>query len=216
MATSGERGRATLAALPVLTLPIVVLVGMRFGIVTDTEAAAAVWALIVTIMLSRGQMLRDLFGATVDAGRTAAAVLFILAAAGPLAWIIAESRVNLEIAGLSDSPLVVLLVINLVLLVVGCFHEPLPAMIVFRPTLIPIGADLGLDPVHFGMIVILNLMIGMLTPPVGLLLSISGAAGKVSVAAIIRRIWPFLLWSLVVLLAVMQVPELSPWLAGQP
>jgi len=222
VATLGERGRATLAALPVLTLPIVVLGGMRFGIVTDTEAAAvaAVWALIVTIVLSRGEMMRGIFGATIDAGRSAAAVLFLLAAAGPLAWIIAESRVNLEIAaaisGVSDNPLIVLLIINLVLLVVGCFLEPLPAMIVFLPTLIPIGADLGVDPVHFGMIVILNLMIGMLTPPVGLLLFVAGAAGKVSVAAIIQRIWPFLLWSLVVLLAVMLLPGLSLWLAGQP
>ncbi|WP_272005542.1 TRAP transporter large permease [Roseovarius sp. ZX-A-9] len=214
------QGKATLFALPVLTLPIVVLGGMRFGIVTDTEAAAvaAVWALIVSVFLSRELNARGIYSATVTAALSASAILFLLAAAGPLAWIIAESRINLEIAaviaGISDNPLVVLLAINVLLLLVGCFLEPLPAMIVFLPTLTPIGMSLGIDPVHFGMIVILNLMIGMLTPPVGLLLFVAGSAGNVPVAAIIRRIWPFLLWSLIVLALVVLVPGLSLWLPG--
>ncbi|MGR3313490.1 TRAP transporter large permease [Roseovarius indicus] len=214
------KGRATLTALPVLTLPVVVLGGMRFGIVTDTEAAAvaAVWALIVSLFLSRELKLGGVYQATVTAARSAAAILFLLAAAGPLGWIIAESRINLEIAaaiaGISENPLIVLLAINILLLLVGCFLEPLPAMIVFLPTLTPIGMSLGVDPVHFGMIVILNLMIGMLTPPVGLLLFVAGSAGKVPVAAIIRRVWPFLLWSLVVLALVVLIPGLSLWLPG--
>lgn len=214
------KGRATLTALPVLTLPVVVLGGMRFGIVTDTEAAAvaAVWALIVSLFLSRELKLGGVYHATVTAARSAAAILFLLAAAGPLGWIIAESRINLEIAaaiaGISENPLIVLLAINILLLLVGCFLEPLPAMIVFLPTLTPIGMSLGVDPVHFGMIVILNLMIGMLTPPVGLLLFVAGSAGKVPVAAIIRRVWPFLLWSLVVLALVVLIPGLSLWLPG--
>ena len=214
------KGRATLTALPVLTLPVVVLGGMRFGVVTDTEAAAvaAVWALIVSLFLSRELKLGGVYQATVTAARSAAAILFLLAAAGPLGWIIAESRINLEIAaaiaGISDNPLIVLLAINILLLLVGCFLEPLPAMIVFLPTLTPIGMSLGVDPVHFGMIVILNLMIGMLTPPVGLLLFVAGSAGKVPVAAIIRRVWPFLLWSLVVLALVVLIPGLSLWLPG--
>lgn len=214
------RGKATLVALPVLTLPIVVLGGMRFGIVTDTEAAAvaAVWALVVSVFLSRELNAGGIYSATVTAAHSASAILFLLAAAGPLAWIIAESRINLEIAaviaGISDNPLVVLLAINVLLLLVGCFLEPLPAMIVFLPTLTPIGVSLGVDPIHFGMIVILNLMIGMLTPPVGLLLFVAGSAGNVPVAAIIRRIWPFLLWSLIVLALVVLVPGLSLWLPG--
>lgn len=214
------KGRATLTALPVLTLPVVVLGGMRFGIVTDTEAAAvaAVWALIVSLFLSRELKLGGVYQATVTAAHSAAAILFLLAAAGPLGWIIAESRINLEIAaaiaGISENPLIVLLAINILLLLVGCFLEPLPAMIVFLPTLTPIGMSLGVDPVHFGMIVILNLMIGMLTPPVGLLLFVAGSAGKVPVAAIIRRVWPFLLWSLVVLALVVLIPGLSLWLPG--
>lgn len=214
------KGRATLTALPVLTLPVVVLGGMRFGIVTDTEAAAvaAVWALIVSLFLSRELKLGGVYQATVTAARSAAAILFLLAAAGPLGWIIAESRINLEIAaaiaGISENPLIVLLAINILLLLVGCFLEPLPAMIVFLPTLTPIGMSLGVDPVHFGMIVILNLMIGMLTPPVGLLLFVAGSAGKVPVAAIIRRVWPFLLWSLVVLALVVLIPGLSLWVPG--
>ncbi|WP_420726120.1 TRAP transporter large permease [Hwanghaeella sp. LZ110] len=216
-ASLAMRGRATLVALPVLSLPIVVLGGMRFGIVTDTEAAAvaAVWALIVSMVLSRKLTAGGVYEATRDAGISAAAILFLLAAAGPLAWIIAESRINLQIADaistISVNPLIVLIVINLLLLLVGCFLEPLPAMIVFLPTLVPIGDNLGVDPIHFGMIVLLNLMIGMLTPPVGLLLFVSGAAGEVSVAQIIRRIWPFVLWSLVVLIAVVLIPGLSLW-----
>ncbi|MBP0439979.1 TRAP transporter large permease [Tianweitania sediminis] len=217
-----ERIRATLRTLPVLTLPIVVLGGMRFGLVTDTEAAAlaSVWALVVAMFFLRELSPSGFGKALASAARSSAAILFLLAAAGPLAWLIAESRVNLEIAAaissISSNPLIVLLTINILLLVVGFFLEPLPAMIVFIPTLIPIGASLGLDPIHFGMIVILNLMIGMLTPPVGLLLFVASGAGKVPVAAIIRHIWPFVLWSLVVLTLVTLFPGLTLWLSSTP
>lgn len=213
-----KSAKATFMTLPVLCLPLVVLGGMRFGFVTDTEAAAlaGVSALVVSVFFYRTMNLKTFAGAVADAGLTSAAILFLLAAAGPLGWIISESRVNLELSAylisLSDNPLFILLAINIALLLLGCILEPLPVMIVFLPALIPIGADLGLDPIHFGTVLIVNLMIGMLTPPIGLLLFVAGAVGEVPLSAIIKNVWPFVLWSLAVLAIITLFPNLVMWL----
>jgi TRAP-type C4-dicarboxylate transport system permease large subunit len=104
--------------------------------------------------------------------------------------------------------------INIFLLLIGKILEPLPAMIIFVPTLLPVAAQLNIDPTHFAIIVVLNLMIGLQTPPVGLLLFVSAAVGKEPIGSIIMQIIPFVLWSLTVLALIVIFPPLATWLPG--
>ena len=131
---------------------------------------------------------------------------------------LAEAKINDAIAQgiltVTTDPLLGLLLINVLLLAVGCFLEPLPAMVIFLPSLVPVGAALGVDPVHLGTVMVLNLMIGMLTPPVGLLLFVVAGIGRIPLAGIIRAILPFLVWSLFVLALVTFFPAVATWLPG--
>ena len=195
-----------------------VLGGIRFGIVTDTEAAAtvAVYAGLVGWFIYRELRWKRLKEVVFTSGKTSAVILFLLAAAGPFSWLMSEARIGegvraLLLAG-SQDPMVVLILMNVLLLLVGKILEPLPAMIVFLPTLLPIAGELGLDPIHFAIIVILNLMIGLQTPPIGLLLFVSAAIGREPMGAIILQIIPFVLWSLAVLILIIVFPPLATWL----
>ena len=213
-----EQLRSTRIAIWALMVPILILVGIRSGVITETEAAGVicVYALLVGIFVYRDLKLRDLGEVFYSAGKISAVILFLLAAAGPFAWLMSEShiatRVSAAILGFSSDPLVVLLVVNLMLLAVGMVFEPLPALVMFVPTLIPIQAQLGIDPIHFATVVILNLMIGMLHPPVGLLILVTGAIGRVRLWPVAIETLPFLGWSLVVLALISIFPALATWL----
>ncbi|QIE54938.1 TRAP transporter large permease [Pikeienuella piscinae] len=201
-----------------LGMPLIIILGMRFGLVTDIEASAvaALYALLVSIFVYRSIGGRQLMRVFYLASRSAAAVLFLLAAAGPFGWLLAEAKINDAIAAgilaLTADPLIGLLLINVVLLLIGCFLEPLPALVIFVPSLLPAGAALGVDPVHLGLVMVLNLMIGMLTPPIGLLLFVVAGIGSIPITRVIRAIFPFLLWSLAVLLLVTFFPAIVLWL----
>jgi len=213
-----ERLGATRLSIWALMMPVLILVGIRYGIVTDTEAAGVivVYALFVGLVVYRELKLRDLGSLIYEAGRTSAVILFLLAAAGPFSWLMSEARVAAGIAdailGVSQNPLVVLLVVNLLLLIVGKILEPLPAMVMFIPALIPVQQALAVDPIHFAMIVIINLMIGMQTPPIGLLLFVVCAIGKLPMGSVIVEILPFVGWSVVVLILITIFPPLVTWL----
>ena len=213
-----SRWRTTRHSAWALALPLMVLGGIRFGIVTDTEAAAtvAVYALVVGWFVYReldGSKVRD---ALIDSGRNSAVILFLLAAAGPFGWLLSEAKVDEGLRALllaiSTDPTIVLLSITVFLLFVGMILEPLPAMIIFVPTLLPLARELGIDPTHFAIIVVLNLMIGLQTPPVGLLLFVSSAIGKEPISAVARQILPFTFWSIIVLVLVVLFPPLATWL----
>jgi tripartite ATP-independent transporter DctM subunit len=213
-----EQLRSTRIAIWALMVPILILIGIRSGVITETEAAGVicVYALLVGIFVYRDLKLRDLGEVFYSAGKISAVILFLLAAAGPFAWLMSEShlatRISAAILGFSSDPLVVLLVVNLMLLLVGMVFEPLPALVMFVPTLIPIQAQLGIDPIHFATVVILNLMIGMLHPPVGLLILVTGAIGRVRLWPVAVETLPFLAWSLVVLALISIFPALATWL----
>jgi tripartite ATP-independent transporter DctM subunit len=164
---------------------------------------AALYALIVSLFVYRSIGARELFRVFYESARSASAILFLLAAAGPFGWLLAESKINDTFAqgilSLTSDPVLGLLLINGFLLLVGIFIEPLPAMIIFLPSLLPVGAALGIDGVHLGVVMVLNLVIGMLTPPVGMLLFVVAGIGKIPLAAVTRGILPFLAWSIVVL-----------------
>jgi len=148
-----------------------------------------------------------------------AVATILLAAAGPFSWLVAESQINLQIVGLirgiSSDPTITLITINVMLLMVGCILEPLPAMIIFVPTLLPLGAQLGIDPIQFGSVIVLNLMIGLLHPPIGLLLFVVSNVGRIPLKPIIVDSLPFLLWSIIVLFLAILYPPITTWLPSQ-
>ena len=212
--------RATGRAGWALMMPVIIIGGIRFGWVTDTEAAvvAVLYALSVSLFIYRGVKPGELPKLLSQAGRSTAVVLFLLAAAGPFSWLVAESQINQTvidgIRAISGNPVVVLILINVLLLLVGCIIEPLPAMIIFLPLLIPLGAQLGIDPIQFGAVVVLNLMIGLMHPPIGLLLFVVSSVGKVRLAPVMWGVLPFLGWALVVLALTIVFPPLTTWLPG--
>lgn len=217
-ATWRTQVQSTRVAIWALVVPVMIVLGIRSGIITETEAAGVIciYALFVGIFIYRDLKIRKLGAVFYSAAKTSAVILFLLAAAGPFSWLMSEAHIATMISqfilGISKDPLIVLLVVNLLLLAVGMVFEPLPALVMFVPTLLPIQAALGIDPIHFATVVIINLMIGMLHPPVGLLILITAAIGRVRLWSVAMETLPFLGWSLVVLLLVSVFPFLVTWL----
>ena len=131
----------------------------------------------------------------------------------------AESQINQTvietIQSISTNPIVVLLIVNVFLLLIGCIIEPLPAMIIFLPLLIPLGAQVGIDPIQFGAVVVLNLMIGLMHPPIGLLLFVVSSVGKIRLGPVMWEVLPFLGWALVVLALTILFPPITTRLPTQ-
>ena len=217
-ATWQRRFEVTRSSIWALLMPVLILGGMRSGIVTITEASAAIviYAIFVTVFVYRDLKAPDFFRSLFVAGRTASVILFLFAAAGPFSWFLSEAGVANEVSetliGLSSDPMVVLLAVNGILLIAGKILEPLPALVICIPALLPVQAHFGIDPIQFAVIVILNLMIGMQTPPIGLLLFVVSSIGEVSLVSVIWQIFPFVLWSLAVLALITVFPFLTTWL----
>src|SRR5438552_2289301 len=215
------KAKATGRAGWALLMPVIIIGGIRFGLVTDTEAAAvaAIYSLLVSLLIYRGLRYKEMPKLLYEAGRSTAVILFLLAAAGPFSWLVAESQVSQTVVATiqswSTNPVTVLLIVNGFLLLIGCIVEPLPAMIIFLPVLIPLGAQLGIDPIQFGAVVVLNLMIGLMHPPIGLLLFVVSSVGKIRIAPVMWEILPFLAWALIVLVLTIVFPPLTTWLPGQ-
>jgi tripartite ATP-independent transporter DctM subunit len=213
-----ERFAGVWDAAIALTMPVIILVGMSTGIFTATEAGAVavLYGLVIGMLVYRELPLRRLPEILLRSGITSAVVLLIIAFAAPFSFALAAERIPQSMAdavlALSDNPVVILLLINVLLLVVGAFLETTAALIVFIPVLMPVAAEIGLDPVHFGMIVILNLVIGLTTPPLGVCLMLASSIARVPYEKAIKAVIPFLVALLLVLLATMYVPGLSTFL----
>ncbi len=205
------------AILPLFT-PIIIVGGILFGIFTPTEAAiaAVAYAIILGVFIYRTLNLRRILRVSMDTIETTAAIMMIVAASAVFAWILTANQVAQHFSAwmleLSDNKFVLLLVITLIVLVVGCFMETLAAITILTPVLLPVAMSLGVDPVHFGVILILNLMIGLLTPPVGLVLYVLSKVADVPFERCVVATAPFLIPLIVVLLLLTFVPELSMWL----
>jgi tripartite ATP-independent transporter DctM subunit len=215
--TWSRRLRATGQAGWALFMPVIILSGIVFGVVTVTEAAtvAVVYALLVGFFVHRELKLKEMLEAFYEAGVISGVVMILLAAAGIFSWLLAESRVHFVVSefiySISQNPIVILLLINLLLLIVGCLLEPLPAMIIFFPVLTLVGNKIGLDSIHLGLVMVLNLMIGMLTPPVGFLLFVVSAIGNIPMRPLIYEVFPFLIMALIVLLIATLYPPVATW-----
>ncbi len=203
-----------------LMTPVILFGGMIAGLFTPTEAAgvATVYALILGLFVYRDFDLKKLPSIIVDTVETTGVVLALVMTAGALGWCLSISRipqtVGPMIVDIVGNPLMFLLAVNLLLLLVGCFMEALAAMLILIPILTPAAAQFGIDPVHFGLIFVLNLMIGTITPPVGVVLFVTSKIAGITFEAMSRAIVPWLIPLLAVLAAVTFWPPLTTWLPG--
>ncbi|GAB5376444.1 MAG: TRAP transporter large permease [Acuticoccus sp.] len=201
-----------------LMTPVILFGGMMAGIMTPTEAAAVatVYALFLGLVVYREFDLRHLPRLIVDTVETTGMVLALVMAAAALAWCLSIARVPQTLAPLIvdhiGNPLLFLLAVNVLLLLVGCFMEALAAMLILIPILTPVATQLGIDPIQFGVIFVLNLMIGTITPPVGVVLFITSRIANISFEAMSRAIVPWLLPLVGVLIALSLWPAMTTWL----
>ena len=191
---------------------------MRSGIFTATESScvAVLYALLVTFFVYRTLSFGEFMHATQQAVRTTSMVLLIIGMAGAFGWLMAYLKVaqmTVDAMGaISQDPYTILLMINIVLLVLGTFMDMAPLIIITTPIFLPVVMKFGIDPVHFGVIMILNLGIGLNTPPLGPVQFVAAAVGKITIWDAMRSIWPFYGAGLVVLLIVTYIPAVSLWL----
>jgi len=208
------------AVLPIMT-PVLLIGGMTTGLFTPTEGAiaACVWALVLGFAWYRTLSLRGLLKICLDTVETTATVLFIVAAASIFGWMLTATGVTAAISawvlGFTREPWVFLLMANLLMLFVGCFLEPTAAITILVPILVPICQQLGVDLVHFGLIMVLNLMIGLLHPPMGMVLFVLARVAKLSVERTTMAILPWLVPLLLSLAVLTYVPQLVLWLPRQ-
>ncbi|MEF8813856.1 MAG: TRAP transporter large permease subunit, partial [Halovenus sp.] len=207
-------------AVPALFTPLFLILGMVLGYFSPSEVAAvAVVYMLFLSLLPYGNLdLGSLWEAAVETARTTSNVLFILATAGVFSWIITVEGVTREMGDLlltfSADPIILLLVVNLMLLVLGLFLDPLASLVLTVPLVVPPLTQAGLDPVHIGVVMILNLMIGLLTPPLGLSIFVASDVAGVPVSGIIPKLVPYWIALLVALLVVSFFPTFSLWLPG--
>jgi tripartite ATP-independent transporter DctM subunit len=211
-------GRTFIAALPALMTPAIIMGGMTFGWFTPTEAAiaACAWALILGVLLYRSLSMKQFYKVTMDTIETSAGVLLVVAAASLFGWVLTTTRLTEAgaeaLLQLTDNKYIILLLINVLLLVVGCFLETIAAISILVPVLMPIILKVGIDPVHFGVVMTLNLMIGLLHPPLGMVLFVLSRIAKLSIERTTMAILPWLIPLLMSLIAITLLPELTLWL----
>jgi tripartite ATP-independent transporter DctM subunit len=214
-----ELGRNFRRAAGPMVTPLIIMGGILGGLFTPTEAAAigAVYMLALGFIY-RTVRFRDLLGIFRDTVLTTASIMIILAASTLLGWILAREQVPQTVANaiftLTDNKIVFLILVNVFLLILGAIIEPTSALVISVPILLPVAIEFGVDPVHFGIVVILNLMIGLLTPPMGGVAFVLSSVTGISVADVFRGVSPFLVPLLVVLAVVTFVPDLVLWLPG--
>ncbi|MBW9071077.1 TRAP transporter large permease [Agrobacterium pusense] len=207
-----------LASFPGILLIGIIFGGVRSGIFTATESSciAVLYAFLVAMLVYRELNWDGFVEAVMGAVRTTAMVLLVIGTAASFGWLMAFLQVQTlmiaAISAISDNPIIVLLVINVILLLLGTFMDMAPMVIISTPVLLPVVKAFGIDPVHFGVVMILNAGIGLNTPPVGTVLFVGCAVGGISIREAMRTIWPFFGASIAVLLAVTYIPSLSLWL----
>ena len=214
-----EGWRSFVSGIPSLLMLFVVIGGIVAGVFTATEAAAV--AVLYSLILSavyREIGVRDLPSILLETCVTTGIVMLLIATSIGMSWILAyeniPQNVSAALVGLSDNPIVILLIINALLLAVGTFMDMTPAVLIFTPIFLPVVTNLGVDPVHFGIIMVLNLCVGLCTPPVGSVLFIGCGVANISITRVIRPLMPLFLAMLVGLLLVTFIPGLSLWLPG--
>lgn len=207
-------------ALPALVLVLIIFVGIKAGIFTAIESAsvAVVYALLITVLVYRALGWTAFVEAARGAARTTGSVLFVIGAAGAFGWMMAYLQVPLHaveaMEAIADNKLTVLFLMVITLLLLGTFMDLAPLIIIATPIFLPVARAYGIDPVHFGVVLILAAGIGLVTPPVGSVLFLGASIGKITVIEAVKGMWPFYAAALLVLVLVMVFPQLSLWLPG--
>ncbi|MGA1328362.1 MAG: TRAP transporter large permease [Rubrivivax sp.] len=205
------------AVMPMMT-PILLIGGMTVGLFTPTEGAiaACIWALVLGLFWYRTLTLRSFVKICIDTVETTAVVMFIVAASSIFSWMLTAEGITAQVAGwilgVTAEPWMFLLLANLLMLLIGCFLEPVAAITILVPILLPVAQQLGIDPMHFGLVMVLNLMIGLLTPPVGLVLFVMARISQLSIERTIVAVMPWFIPLLISLGLITYVPELTLWL----
>lgn len=210
--------RITWEALAGLMTVVIIVGGIIFGVFTPTESAsvAVVWAFFVTMFIYRDLKWSDLPAALASAVRTVAMVMIVIGFAASFGYMLTLMQVPAKVTGflltLSQNKYVLLMLINVMLLVLGTFMDMAPLILICTPILLPVIKAIGVEPVHFGIIMMLNLGIGLVTPPVGTVLFVGCAIGKIPIEKAARHLWPFWLVMVIVLALVTYVPAFSLWI----
>lgn len=213
-------GRLLINAIPGLLLIVIIFGGVRSGVFTASESSciAAIYALLVTTLAYRTMGWAEFAGAVQAAVRTTAMVLLVIGCAASFGWLLAFLRVPASMVALmkdlTENPILILLLINVMLLILGTFMDMSPLIVITTPIFLPVAVAFGIDPIHFGVILILNLGIGLCTPPVGAVLFVGCAVGRITVWEAVRTIWPFYGAAFFTLMLVTYIPSLSLWLPG--
>lgn len=205
-------------SIPILVLPLIIIGGILSGVFTPTEAAvvAAVYAFFLGTIILKATSIQEVFRLMIRVGISTAKLMFIIAAASLFGWIMARENAPLLMTktflSISNNPYVVLLLINILLLILGCVMETIAIMVILVPILTPLVQSLGVDLVHFGVMITLNLMIGLLTPPVGMVMYAVISIAKVSIVEFTKECLPFMLALFAVLLLITYFPPLVVWI----
>jgi len=205
-------------ALPSLLLVIIVIGGILSGFFSPTEASAiaVAYALLLAVGIYREVKLKDLPRILLQAGITTSVVMLLVGCSTAMSWILAYQNIPQSVSAamlnISSNPIVILLIINVMLLVVGTFMDMTPAVLIFTPILLPVVTALGMHPIHFGILLIANLCIGLCTPPVGTCLFLGCGIGKISIAKVLPSMIPFFLAMIATLMLITYWPPLSLWL----
>ncbi|MGM0876802.1 MAG: TRAP transporter large permease [Bacillota bacterium] len=216
--TLQERLDAFKNAIFALLMPMIILGGIYSGIFTPTEAAvvAVAYALIIGLFVYKEIKIKDLVPVFVKSGITTAIIMLIIGNAGLLGWLLTKERIPQTVAqsfiNFSDNPFVFLLIVNVFLLIVGMFFETSASVIILAPILAPIAIQLGVDPVHFGIIMVVNLAIGMVTPPLGVNLFVAMQISKIRLEKLSKAVIPFLIILIANVLVISYIPEISLFL----
>ncbi|SBS24742.1 Sialic acid TRAP transporter permease protein SiaT [Marinomonas spartinae] len=201
-----------------LLMTFIILYGIIGGLFTPTEASimASLYAFVVGMFVYKGITWKNLPKLLVDTAMSSASLLLLVGMANLFGWILTSEQLPQMLANaifdISKNPYVVILIINIVLLIVGGFMETIAALIILFPALLKVAEGVGMDPIHFGVMAVLNLIIGLTTPPVGVCLFVAAGIGELPMTKVVKAIWPFLICNLIVLLLVSYIPAVSLWL----
>ncbi|MDZ7907208.1 MAG: TRAP transporter large permease [Gemmobacter sp.] len=207
-------GKRLVDGIWALMIPVLIIVGIKEGIFTPTEAGvvAAVYALFVGMFVYRELKPAQLYPLLLAAGRTTAVVMFLVAAAGVAAWLITIADLPQTVIGilepLIDQPILLMVVIMVIVVIVGTALDLVPTILILTPVLMPVITQAGIDPVYFGVLFIMNNAIGLITPPVGTVLNVICGVSRISMDDVVRGIWPFLLAHILLLALLTLFPSL--------
>ncbi len=205
-------------ALPSLLLIVVVMGGIVGGYFTATEASAiaVLYTLILSVVVYREVRVSELPKILLDSATTTAIVMLLIGTSMGMAWVLAYTNIPQNISetliGLTENKIVILLIINVILLTVGAFMDMTPAVLIFTPIFLPVAISLGISPIHFGIMMVMNLCIGLCTPPVGSVLFVGCGIADTTIASVIKPLLPMFIAMFVALMAVTYIPDLSLWL----